>query len=100
MKALKKEKMDESKARKQAEELNKKVRKEKQTAEQEVKEQKAMLKQAEELVSHYRELQKFANEQYNQLAEHIENKDQLQNIPSIDEKMLELLESKESTDKE
>lgn len=92
MKGLKKEKMDESNARKRAEEVSRGLRKDKQRVEQKLTESKAVVKQAAELVESFRELQKLANEQYNQLAENAEDKDALTVVPAIDEELLEAIE--------
>lgn len=92
MKALKKEKMDESKAKKAAEDLTKKLRKEKQTVETTVAEQKEILAKAVELIEDYRTLNKHANEQFDQLAELVEDKEKLAKVPAINDEIVELIE--------
>lgn len=93
LKNLKKEKMDESNARKRAEEVSRGLRKDKQRVEQNLAESKEVVTQAADLVESYRELQKLANEQYNQLAETAEDKDALTAIPAINEELLEAIEN-------
>lgn len=92
MKGLKKEKMDESNSRKRAEEVSRTLRKEKQTAEQDLKDSKVAIEQAGELAEKCRELQKFANEQFDLLAENTEDKSTLTPVPMLDESLLESIE--------
>ena len=100
MKGLKKEKMDESNARKRAEEVSRTLRKDKQKVEQNLAESKAVVEQAADLVSNYRDLQKFANEQYNQLAESVEDKDSLEQVPALNEELIEAIETAIDADKD
>ena len=98
MKVLKKEKMDEANLRKKAEENARKQRKDKQTAEADLKESKALLEEAAKLAGEVRELHKFANEQYDKLAETVEDKKSLDSVPALNEKLLEALEANSSDD--
>ena len=98
MKALKKEKMDEANLRKKAEENARKQRKDKQTAEADLKESKALLEEAAKLATEVRDLHKFANEQYDKLAESVEDKKSLDSVPALNEKLLEALEANSSDD--
>jgi len=98
LKGLKKEKMDESTARKRAEDASRSLKKDKQKVEQELTDSKALVEQAAELVGNYRELQKLANDQYNQLADSVEDKSSLEQVPAINEELLEAIESAVKTD--
>lgn len=93
VKNLKKDKMDEANSRKKAEEVSRNLRKEKQRVEQKLEESKSAVKQANDLVTKHRELNSFANEQYNQLAELVEDKKSLEQVPYLDEELLEAIEA-------
>jgi len=93
MKILKKDKMDEANARKRAEEVSRTLRKDKQREEQKVEQSKAAIERANELAIKHRELDTFANEQYNQLAEKMEDKKSLQQVPFLNKDLLEAIEA-------
>jgi len=93
MKGLKKEKMDEANSRKKAEEVSRTLRKDKQKVEQNLAETKATMTQAAELAGDFRDLQKLANEQYNQLADKVEDKSSLEAVPALNEELLEAIEN-------
>lgn len=99
LKTLKKEKMDEANLRKKAEENARKQRKEKQEKEAELKESKALVEEAGKLAEQVRDLHKFANEQYDKLAETVEDKKSLEAVPALNEQLLEAFESSEEEDK-
>ncbi len=92
LKALKKEKMDEANDRKRAEETSRRLRKERQTAEQKLEESNLALKNAGELVEKYRDLQKFANEQFDQLISAADDKNSIDKVPLIDDALLDSIE--------
>ncbi len=56
-------------------------------------ETKATMTQAAELAGNFRDLQKLANEQYNQLADTVEDKSSLEAVPALNEELLEAIES-------
>ncbi len=92
LKVLKKEKMDESNARKKAEEDARKQRKDKQKSEQELKELESTLEQCASLVEKTRELKTFSEAQYDQLKELVEDASKLEKTPKLDEELLESIE--------
>jgi len=89
LKVLKKEKMDESNARKKAEEDARKQKKEKQKSEQELKDLQSTLEQCATLVEQIRELKTFSESQYDQLKELVDDAKSLEKAPKLDEELLE-----------
>jgi len=89
LKVLKKEKMDESNARKKAEEDARKQKKEKQKSEQELKDLESTLEQCSTLVEQIRELKTFSESQYDQLKELVDDAKSLEKAPKLDEELLE-----------
>lgn len=98
LKALKKEKLDEANDRKRAEETSRRLRKERQTAEQKLEDSKNALENAAKLIESYRELNKFANEQYDKLAETAKEKKSLEKVPFMDEELLDAIEAATKVD--
>ncbi len=92
LKTLKKEKMDESNARKKAEDDARKQKKEKQKSEQELKDLETSLTQCATLVEQIRELKKFSESQYDQLKELVEDEKTLEKAPKLDNDLLENIE--------
>jgi len=102
LKTLKKEKMDESNARKKAEDDARKQKKDKQKTEQELKELESTLEQCASLVEQMRELKTFSETQYDQLKELVEDANSLEKSPKLDEDLLasiEKLSGKEDEEK-
>lgn len=92
LKVLKKEKMDESNARKKAEEDARKQKKDKQKSEQELKDLESTLEQCASLVEQIRELKTFSEAQYDQLKELVEDASSLEKAPKLDDDLLESIE--------
>ena len=92
LKVLKKEKMDESNARKKAEEDARKQKKDKQKSEQELKDLESSLEQCATLVEQIRELKTFSEAQYDQLKDLVEDSKTLDKAPKLDEDLLENIE--------
>jgi len=99
LKALRKEKLDEANARKKAEDLNRKVKKEKDTQEIELKQVQASLEKAVELADKYQELDSFANKQYDLLVAASKDKDSVEKVPKIDEATIELIKESQPKSK-
>ncbi len=92
LKALNKQKMDESAARKQAEENAATLRKEKSKLEQSVKESKASQDNAVQLAARYRELHALCRTLHDQLESLVEDKKSLTAVPTLDDALLEAIE--------
>lgn len=92
LKALNKQKMDESAARKQAEETAAALRKEKTQLEQSVKELKAAQDNAVQLAAHYRELHAQCGSLRDRLESLVEDKESLTAVPALDGALLEAIE--------
>ncbi len=92
LKALKKQKMDESDARKQAEELAATLRKDKQKLEQSVKEMQAAQDNAAKLAESYRELHTLCGTLREQLEPLVEDAKSLPAVPVLDNALLESIE--------
>ena len=92
LKNLKKQKLDESKLRTQAESMLKTVRKEKTSLETELKDQKALVEKSATLVPQIRELHTLCNEQNKKIESLSEDKEDLFDIPKLDEELLTSLE--------
>ena len=92
LKSLKKEKHDESTARKAAEGDSRTLRKQVKELEQEVDRNKGLLEQASEVVEPARELKKLCNAQKDQLAGLVEDSASLADIPELEDDLLEKLE--------
>jgi len=95
LKALNKKKFDESTARKRAEDETRTVKKEKQGLEKKIKELDSTLAQAVQLVEKYRELRTFADSQYTQLKELVDDEDKLTALPELDEDLLNSIDPPE-----
>jgi len=96
LKTLKKQKLDESKLRTQAESRIQSMRKEKTKLEAELESQKPVLTQAATLAEQLRELHKLCKQANKTIKKHSENKKDLLTIPKLDEEALELLEQASS----
>lgn len=92
LKTLKKQKMDESDARKQAEENAATLRKDKSKLEQSVKELKAAQDNAVQLAARYRELHALCGTLHDQLESLVEDKNSLTAVPALDGALLEAIE--------
>lgn len=92
LKALKKEKMDESDARKQAEEVSSTLRKDKQKLEQSIKEMQAAQENAAQLATLYRELHTQCGTLHDQLKPLLEDAASLTAVPALDSALLESIE--------
>jgi len=105
LKSLKKEKFDESTARKKAEEDANRLRKEKKDLEAAAKNNEVALENAIKLAKMYRELHQQAQSEHKQLLKLSENAEKLEEIPALDTSLLETIEvlapkSEESTDED
>jgi colicin import membrane protein len=92
LKALKKEKMDESNARKQAEEVSSTLRKEKQKLEQTISEMQAAQDGAVQLATLTRELHTLCTSQHEQLEPLVADAKELTAVPLLDSALLEGIE--------
>ncbi|MBV1909223.1 MAG: hypothetical protein KUG78_07860 [Kangiellaceae bacterium] len=92
LKTLKKEKMDESNARKKAEDDARKQKKEKQKSEQELKDLESTLEQCATLVEQIKKLKTFSESQYDQLKELVEDADSLEKTPKLDDDLIANIE--------
>lgn len=92
LKALNKQKMDESAARKQAEETAATLRKDKSKLEQSVKELQTAQDSAVQLAARYRELHALCRTLHDQLEPLVEDKDSLTAVPALDDALLETIE--------
>lgn len=92
LKALKKEKMDEADARKEAVAANATLRKEKQTLEQQVKDMQAAQDNAAKLAEKYRELHTLCSELHSQLKPLVEDAKSLAAVPMLEVAVLESIE--------
>lgn len=92
LKALKKEKMDESNARKRAEEAEATLRKDKRTLEQTVKDMQAAQDKAADLATRYRELHTLCETLRDQLKPLAEDAKGLPAVPVLDSALLESIE--------
>lgn len=92
LKTLKKQKMDESDARKQAEENAANLRKDKQKLEQSVKEMQAAQENAVQLATLYRELHTLCGTLHDQLKPLVEDAKSLPAVPMLDNALLEGIE--------
>lgn len=99
LKTLKKQKIDESNARKKAEDDARKQKLEKQKTEQEFKEMKESVQLFSGLVEQIRELKSFSESQYDQLKSLVKDSKSLKKVPKLDEELLESIE-KLATDSE
>lgn len=92
LKQLKKQKMDESDARKQAEEFAATLRKDKRNLEQSVKEMQAAQDNAAKLAAQYRELHTLCGTLHDQLKPLVEDAKALTAVPKLDSALLESIE--------
>ncbi len=93
LKALNREKHDESTLRKQAEADSRTLRKQVKELEKEKTDLKDTIEKGSELVTSVKELQTVANDLYTELAEKVEDKDAITKVPDIDSALLELFET-------
>jgi len=96
LKNLKKQKMDESKLRTQAETRVKQLSKEKATLESDLEAQKALVEKAAELVSQIRELHDVCIEQSNKLKELSDDDSEQIQVPALDEELLSAFSAQDS----
>ena len=99
MKAMKKDKFDESTARKAAEADSRSLRKQVKELEQDVTNGQEVIDQAATIVEAVREIKTIADSQKHDLEKHVEDASALAEIPEIDEKVLEAIEQA-ATEKE
>ncbi len=92
MKALKKQKDEESEARKQVSNEVVSLRKEKRTQEQRVMTLKAAVEQGGKLAEQFRTLHTYSETLYTQLTPLVEDATTLETVPMLDEKLLESIE--------
>ena len=85
--------MEDANLRKQAEQVSRTLRKEKQQSEQKLTDSKDALTKSGELVETYRELHKFSNEQFDALVENAEKKSDVTKVPHLDEDLLKFIEA-------
>ncbi len=100
IKSLNKKKLDETNAKKRAEDEVRALKKEKQQLQKKVKEKDASLEEASKLVEQYRELRTFSEDQYTQLKELNKKKDELKSLPEMDEDLLKSLDQSEPDEEE
>ena len=93
LKSLKKQKADESDARKRAEEATRTIRKEKQTLEQDLKNIESAIKESAELAKSFRDL----HEAGTQMKEMLKDADDVPALPVLNEKLLESIEKAASS---
>ncbi len=91
LKALKKEKFDESTARKRAEEEARVLKKEKQTLEAEKKQQQKQLDDSVKLAEQHRTLHSFSQSQFEALSELTEDSSALDSVPPLDEELVQTI---------
>ncbi len=92
LKTLKRQKIEESDARKQAEKDAAALRKDKKKLEQDLKDVQAAQESAMELAARYRELHALCETQRTQLEPLVEDKDGLPVVPNLDQNLLESIE--------
>ena len=95
IKALNKKKFDESTARKRAEDETRGLKKEKQELKKQVTAHEASIKNAENLAEQYRELRKFAEDQYTLLKEELSDEEKLLSLPELNEELVSSFEQSE-----
>ncbi|MGB0713910.1 MAG: hypothetical protein ACPGUC_10160, partial [Gammaproteobacteria bacterium] len=100
LKTLKKQKTDEADARKRAEADARKQRKEKQDNEKKIEELKAVLKQANEQLDVLRKLHEQASAQREQLVGLVDDAEGLDEIPALDETVLDAIAEAAGADSE
>ncbi len=104
LKALNKKKLDETNAKKRAEDELRAIKKEKQQLQKEIDEKKATLEASSTLVEQYRELRAFSQDQYTLLKELLkkvpkkEKTDELKSLPDVDEALLKSLDSSDKSE--
>jgi DNA repair exonuclease SbcCD ATPase subunit len=89
LKSLKKQKVDESEARKRAEEATRTIRKEKQTLDQKINGIEAAIKESAELAESFREL----HEASSKMKDMLKDADDVPSLPMLNEKLLENIEN-------
>jgi len=89
LKNLKKEKFDESTARKRAEDEMRSLKKDKQNLEKEQKPLKKAIEQSLKLIQQHKRLHEISITQHGKLKELIEDEKKIDDIPALDEKLIE-----------
>lgn len=92
LKALKRQKMEESNARKQAEKDAATLRKDNKTLKQNLKDMQVAQESAMQMAARYRELHALCETQRNQLEPLVEDKGELTVVPMLDQDLLESVE--------
>lgn len=92
LKVLKRQKMEESNARKQAEKDAAMLRKDNKELAQSLKDMQVAQESAMQMAAHYRELHALCETQRNQLEPLVEDKKELAAVPMLDQKLLESVE--------
>ncbi len=100
LKGLKKEKLDEANARKRVENDLRSARKDKQNLEKRLSEAKETSEKGVTLVEQYRELRTLCEAQQKQLAECLKDGESLPELPVIDEELLEAVGKADNSEKE
>ncbi len=98
IKSLNKKKLDETNAKKRAEDEVRALKKEKRELQKKLDDNKLLLESSANLVDQYRELRTFSDEQYTKLKELNVSEGDLKPLPVIDDELLKRLEKK--TDKD
>jgi len=98
IKSLNKKKLDETNAKKRAEDEVRALKKEKQKLQKKVEEKDAALEESSKLVEQYRELRAFSEEQYTQLKKLSKKKADLKSLPELDEDLLKGLDKSDTAD--
>lgn len=96
LKNLKKQKLDESKLRTQAESKLKTVRKEKAELESKLEQQKALVEKGAQLVDQIRQLHTLCQDLNKKIEELSDDKAELADIPELDEELLNAFQAEES----
>ena len=100
IKALNKKKLDETNARKRAEDEARTLKKAKQELKKTVDQHEATIDEATTLVADYRELRAFSEEQFTQLKDLVEDADSLTALPELNEELLKTLAGEEEEEEE
>ena len=100
IKALNKKKLDETNARKRAEDETRTLKKAKQELKKTVDQHEATIDEATKLVADYRELRAFCEEQFTQLKDLVEDDDSLAALPELNEELLKTLASEEEEEED
>lgn len=98
MKALKKQKMDESNSKKRLEGELRQLKKEKQKVEKERQELQELVNNSAELMENVKEHQKLAGELHQQLTEKLGDDNELAPLPALNEEIIEAISKAASKD--